>query len=145
MSSPAVLRRMYKERLEQGLCTRPGCPDKQETGKSMCRRHLDVKNEYEQVSRKKYLAGQRLKRTKKLEQGLCTYHGCPAEHEAGKSMCQQHLDEMKARAHARRSKDIVVGTCQKCRKNPIVEGRTSCRQCLRMYRERSSAARFAER
>ena len=94
-------RRLYKERIAQGLCGYMGCSDKRETGKSLCRRHLDVKNEQERG--KDYSTIRSLKRKKKLEQGLCAYSGCPAKHETGKSMCRQHLNMLVAHAQRRRA------------------------------------------
>jgi hypothetical protein len=75
-------------------------------------------------------------RRERLEAGLCAIVGCSSKYEPGKTMCQLHLT--KSVEHARKVRDrlLATGTCQQCKKNPLVEGHKHCQRCLCAATER---------
>jgi hypothetical protein len=82
----------------------------------------------------------RIKRTRRVKQGLCARISCPDKHEPGRTMCQRHLDMNAAQCRKQAAKALAAGKCQQCGHRPLIAGLKHCKECLRSQAELNRAA-----
>lgn len=127
----------------EGRCVTCGAPA--EDGKSLCRKHLDMRNV---TTKKRY--------RELLEQGMCVKcgHRYAEPFETMCKWCKAKNTRWKdadfratynERRKAIRDEWREAGLCTSCGKAPAAEGRTRCERCLAIQRDSMRKRRILDR